>query len=535
MTRFQAVRNTVEAFFDAPPRADNAATAGQAVPTPFKRLFLGLMVALVIYVTVRGVVAAATKPFWYDELITLNLSLLPSMKQTLGALARALDSPAPGFYVVQRNVVGLLQNKQIALRLASIFAFPCTLICVFAYAKKRSGELIAFLCAFLLLSTVLFERYAVEARPYSLVMACFAFALVCYQRVPSPLWTALLGLILALAQTFHYYSVFAMAPFGLAETVFFLRTHKLRWRVWLALVLGALPLAFFWPLLANIRTVFGAHFFQRFALTSLPAIYGALFLTDSAFGAAVVAVSIAGIIGSRLLSRPNTPSPPKISDENAVEGTLLLSFVLLPFIVFFIVRVMHGGFRDAYVLTTVLGIVLALAGALSLARPRVVAVFALFVITSVGIREFIFWRANHSLRLASPAVALGDFVQKSGYGELPVVVSSGMAYTPLAHYASPAFFKQLFYLMDEEKELQYQGTDSFDKDIVILRDYMPLQVRDFSEFTAAHPVFLVYGEEPGDGFNWLPQHLSRVASVRTVAVEPSRKLYLVTMNAEPLR
>jgi len=192
--------------------------------------------------------------------------------------------------------------------------------------------------------------------------------------------------------------------------------------------------------------------------------------------------------------------------------------------------------RDAYVLPAVIGITIAVGCGLSLARPLVVALFALFIFTSVGVRELNFWRANHSLRLASPASAVQEFVQRSGYGDLPVVVSSGMAYTPLAHYASPAFFRQLFYLMDEEKELHYQGTDSFDKNVVLLRDYMPLQVRDFSEFTAAHPVFLLYGEEPGDGFNWLPVHLSHVASsVRSVAVEPSRKLYLVTMKEESLR
>lgn len=535
MSKFEAARNTIEALFEAPPRADSAAGAGQELPATSKRLILGLMVALVLYVIVRGVVAAATRPFWYDELITLSLSSLPSMKQTLAALARALDSPPPGFYVVQRNVVGLLQNKEIALRLASIFAFPCTLICVFVYAKKRCGEAVGFICAVLLLLTILFHRFAAEGRPYSMMIACFAFALVCYQRVPSLFWTALLGLILALAQALHYYSIFAMVPFGLAEAVFFLRTHKLRWQVWLALVLGAVPLAFFWPLLANIRTHYGAHFFERYVFTSIPSTYGAFFLTDSAFGAAVVAVSIAGIVGSRLFPRPNTSSLSKISDADAVEGTLLLSLVLLPFIAFFITRVMHGGMRDAYVMASILGIVLALAGALSMARPRVVAMFALFVITSVGVREFIFWRANHSLHLASPAASVEEFVQNSGYADLPVAVSSGMVYTPLAHYASPTFFKQLFYLMDAEKELQYQGTDSFSLDVVILRDYMPVQVRDFSEFTAAHPVFLVLGEEPGDGNNWLPQHLSRVASVRTVMVEPNRRLSLVTMNSEPSR
>ena len=126
------------------------------------------------------------------------------------------------------------------------------------YAKKRSGEVIAFLCTLFLLLTSLFLKYAVEARSYSLLIACIAFALICYQRVPSTWWTILLGISLAVAQTLHHYAVFAMVPFGLAEAVYFVRAHKFRWQVWLALLAGVMPLLFFWPLLVQRQNVFSA-------------------------------------------------------------------------------------------------------------------------------------------------------------------------------------------------------------------------------------------------------------------------------------
>jgi hypothetical protein len=498
---------------------------------PFAKKFIFLsMGLLVVYVIIRGVFAAATKPFWFDELVTLTLSTLPTMKAAWGALARALDSPPPGFYVIQRSVVGLLQNKQISLRLVSIFAFPCALICVFLYVRKRSGEAIGFICALLLLLTSVFYRYASEGRPYSMVFACFAFALLCYQRVPAPLWTALLALTLALAQSLHYYAIFAMAPFGLAEAVFFLRTRKFRWPVWLALLVGAAPLAIFWPLLANIRTQFGTHFFEDYSFSALPATYGTFFQTDAGFGAAVVAVSITGIVGSRLLRRPKADSSSRINDTDVAEAVLLFAFVLLPIITYSVIRVMHGGMRDAYVLTSILGIVLAFGAALSLARPQVVLLFTLFIVSTIGIREFRFWRSTHSLHFTSPTDVVEEFVQNSGYSNLPVVVSSGMKYTPLAHYASPVFYKRLFYLTDQDKQFQYQGADTFDKNVAILRDYMPLQVEDFTEFTAAHPEFLLYTEEPDDAGTWLPIYLSRRASMRAVAVHPVRRLYLVTIT-----
>lgn len=490
-----------------------------------------LMALLVVYVISRGVVCAATKPFWYDELITLTLSSLPNMRAVWGALARALDGSPAGFYVVQRSALGLLQNKQIALRLPAILAFPCTLFCVFVYLKKRSGDVVAFLCAFLLLSTVLFSRYAVEARPYSLVVACVAFALVCYQRAPSEYWAALLGISLVLAQTLHHYAVFAIVPFGLAEAAFFLRTHKLRLSIWLALACGPVPLLFFRPLLTNLRAYYGAHLFERYSLTSLPSTYGDFFLTDSGSGVGVATLAIAGAIGVRLFARARTASEPQSHDADVAEGILLLAMVALPLIIYSLIKIMHGGMRSTYALGAVIGVCLALGCTLAHARPAVLALFAVFLFSNAGAREFIFWRSNHSLRLAPPTAAVEEFIGKSGYSSLPVVVASGVKYTPYAYYASPTLYKRLYYLTDEEKQLQYQGADTFDKNVVILKDYMPLQIRDYTEFTAEHSEFLVYAEEPDDKGTWLPIYLSReAASMRTVGMEPSRRLYLVTMK-----
>src|ERR1700693_1395608 len=175
---------------------------------PSGRTVYWLLGVLVAYVLVRTIFSAATKPFWFDELITLSLSSLPNMKAVWQGLARALDGTPPGFYLIERPFVGLSADKEIGLRLPSILAFPCTLLCVFVYAKKRTGEVIAFLCTLFLLLTSLFLKYAVEARSYSLLIACIAFALICYQRVPSTWWTILLVISLAGAQTLHHYAVF---------------------------------------------------------------------------------------------------------------------------------------------------------------------------------------------------------------------------------------------------------------------------------------------------------------------------------------
>ena len=510
--------------------------AGYDLRLPSKKFVLGLMVALVIYVIVRCLVGAATRPFLFDEVITQVVSSQPNMRTMLEALSRGIDSQVPLFYLCERVAGSLFHNQHVALRLPSIFAMVCTLICVFVFVRKRAGEFIAFLCALLLLLTGLFHIFAIDARSYSLVIACIAFALVCYQRLPSVFWTAMLGISLALAQSVHYYAVFAMVPFGLAEAVVFLRTRQFRWQVWAALALGVVPLAVFWPLLSNLRTYYGPHGWTHYGLSSIPETYGYFFLTGGAFGAAAAVVSAAGVIGSLRRRRPAT-SPEEENKENELgEGTLVLALLALPFVGFVVTSILHGAMVDRYVLAAAIGVCLATGYALTLARPVVVALFAFFVFSSVGLHELSFWRSTwrHPFTLNSPAPAIEDFVRRAGNADLPVAVPDPVEYLQLAHSASPAFAHKLVFLADEHEAMTYIGTDNLDKNLLVLRSYAPFQVDDYSQFTSSHHEFLLYVEEPVTIFDWLTWHLNHEASLRLMAMEQNRRLYLVRMkNAVP--
>jgi Dolichyl-phosphate-mannose-protein mannosyltransferase len=500
-----------------------------------KKLVSVLLCLLVLYVTLRSVAGAATCGFWFDEIITSSVATQPSMKAVWAALATGVDGQPPGFYVVERAAAGLVGKREIAMRLPSILAFTCTLLCVFAYVRRRSGELVGVVCALMLLSTALFQRYATEARPYALMAACFAFALVCYQRVPSAFWTVALGLSLALAQAFHHYSVFAMAPFGLAELAVLWKARRFRWGVWLAIILGPVPLVFFWPLLARMKAYLGVHFQVHYTYTAIPSTYGEFFLVDSAYGAGLAAICIVAMVGIYLEPRRKSDVAGDSRVAELAERTLLLGLVGLPFIALTAVKIMHGVMRSSYLIALVLGVCLAVGVMLSRARSWALALFVVFLLFDVGLREYRFWQVAHSLRFVAPTAGLEEFLEKAGYGNsrLPLVVASGMVYTPLAYYSSEPLRDRLFYLTDEAKELQLQGSDSFDKDVKLLQKYTPLQIRDYTEFTATHPVFLMYGEDPGYGDSWLAVYLvSGGYSVQAIATNATRRLFLVDMRVK---
>jgi hypothetical protein len=485
---------------------------------------------LAVYAIVHGIVAASKKPFFFDEIITLAIASQANVRNIWNSLVQSVDSHPPLFYLVERLSLAVFHNPQIALRMPSILAFPCIAVCVFVYLRARCSAPVSFLCTLLLLLTSLFSNYAINARGYSMLIACIALALVSYQRIPSPFWSVMLAISLALAEALHYYAIFSMLPFAMAEAFYCLRHRKFRWQIWVALAFGVAPLAFCWHLLASFRSYYGPHIWAHTGLSSIPALYGYFFSVGSPFGFAVALMCAAGVIGARFLPGPESSAGiPNTND--LVEGVLLLGLLFVPFTTLLLTKMLHGILLDRYVLSTILGVVIAMACVMSLARAQIVALFAVFILSSIGVHEMSFWRTAHGAHLYDPAVSVESFVQKANESDLPVVISDGLLYLQLAHYASPEWKKRFVYLLDESKAVQYLGTDSIDKNLVVLQQYMPLETQEFSQFARAHREFLLYTGDPKEGFNWLPEYLLAANSSMTVLEsDPSQKLYLVTMR-----
>lgn len=228
-----------------------------------ERIAAGAILTLIASTGLKNIVAAAYRALWYDELCTVAVSHQQSLKSLWAALLRAKDSSPPLYNLVEHWSSMLLFGKEIAYRLPSIVAFGCTIWCLFVFVRKYQGSACAFLCAMVPFFTPLYSRYAIEARSYSLVVACIAVALVCYQQVSRRSRLAFLGLALASAEAFHYYAFFSFAPFFLAELAWTISEKKVRWGVWLALSAGFLPMLACWPILIDLKRSYGSDFWGK--------------------------------------------------------------------------------------------------------------------------------------------------------------------------------------------------------------------------------------------------------------------------------
>jgi hypothetical protein len=499
--------------------------AGWLPRVPRDGLANGLIAVLVAYATVRSVFAAAWKPLWYDELCTAIVAKLPSVSTIWRALTQAIDGNPPLYYLVERAASRLMSNREIAFRIPSVGGLCMVLVCVFLFVKKRGGPATALGCSVLTLFTILYTTYAAEARPYSLAVACVAVALVCFQRAPSKPWMLLMGFTLALSVALHYYAVFALVPFVLAETSLVLNARRLRAAVWLALVGGFVPFIVFWPLLARLKEVYAAHFWASATVADVFWCYGAMLGIPARVGVAVFGVLVFGLV----VTLPELLSVREGRAEEFSEYVLILGFLCLPLILFAAMRITHGAMLPRYALPTILGVPLAMGFVLRSLDRRAVSLVAILVVMALGAQEASFWQSRGRLSNEGYAPSyVRTFIDSVGYKDLPVVASDGHEYLQIEYYSSPEWNQRFFAVVDPSQALAYSGTDTVDKQLLVLSRFEPLHVFDFRYFSARHPKFLLYS--PGEGrFDWLPALLCREGYlIQILNVEGDHKVYLVS-------
>ena len=486
---------------------------------------------LILYTAVRSVMDAASKPFWFDELATVAVAGQADLASMWKAFDQAADSSTPLFWMTEHFFGSLIPNQEIAYRLPAILGFGCVLWCLFVFVRRRFGSAVALLCATVPILTPLYRPYAIEARGYALVVACVAFALVCYQRASRSLWTLFMALSLVLAGAFHYYAFLAFFPLGLAELTLLLRKKNFRWGVWLAILAGFLPTIAGWRHLMQLKQFYGTHFWGQANLTRALLIYGSLLRTNFSLAIAVGAALSAGALW--LVFAPEVSWAAKIhgADDHSHEPMLAVGFLGLLLVEFLIAEVTHGPLVDRYALAIALGLSLAAAYLVYLLGRRGIVLLAIFLSMALASQEAYSWFYERGPfgKLQLPVQSIATLLRAAGHDDLPVVMSDAQQYMMLAYYTPPQWSKRFVGLADPGAAVVYSGSDSVDRQMLALRCCLALQVHEFPEFAAGQKSFLVYSD--GSEFDWWPQRLSRSGySLRLLAMSGSNKVYLAEQS-----
>src|SRR5665213_3256406 len=185
---------------------------GATLPGRLRSAAMVILVLLVLYAGVAGIYRSSRKALWFDEVFTAVVAHLSSPARIWDALARAADSSPPPFLLIEGASQSLFGDEHVGLRFPALAAFASIPVALFLFIRKRLGDIPALIAAVVPLLTSLFSTYAIEARSYSMVAACVAWAIVVWQDSERPGAALILAFLLGAAVCFHYYAVLVLVP-----------------------------------------------------------------------------------------------------------------------------------------------------------------------------------------------------------------------------------------------------------------------------------------------------------------------------------
>lgn len=501
------------------------------------RTSIAILLLVLSAVGLCSALDAFVKPLCYDEICTVIMCRLPNASQIWNALDNAADTNPPAFYLTTRFARQLIWDDHLGYRLPSILGLLGTVCCVYAILSRRLNHLSALVGATFVLCTPL-AAYASEARPYSLMLFCVSGAIFAWQRIfDSKLYSFFLAITLAAAVSLHYYAILVWPAFILAEISVWLFNRRFRVVVWTALFVGAIPVLVFAKLLFKLRQYYGRNFWAQPSIRELLSAYDWLFNLGGLWSW-VLTAGVTGTVAYWILTKGALGSSSRRTGKNSAltieEGVLILMLLWLPVVGVAAAKMSHGGMSSRYMMPTILGGALAV-GCLTNTIPGALKALLLILmlmnygLSSVSNIKKFFGGSLLQTRVAAGLEVKALFTQHHD-PNLPIVISSGLRYLPMAYYTAADSNRRLYAVTDPRAAVRFAGTDSVDLALLVLRRYFPLNVEDYVGFASKHREFFLVSET-GGGFDWWPERLSHDGHVLTLlSVVGHTQVFKVTLR-----
>jgi len=436
----------------------------------------------------------ATRPFWFDELITYDISRLPTMADVRAALRDGADFNPPLLYIATRASHYVFGDGRVATRLPEMAGFLVMCLCMYKFVARRCPTPYAFV-AFLFPLMTSGYSYAVEARAYGLEFGFLGIALVAWQSASQPgrRLTSLVLFYLALmaALLSHCYAVLLLIPFGIAELTRTVRRRRVDWLMWICFLAFAPVGLVYLPLFAASRQFIVENVMFRPTFLSIPNFYVGLlqYTIWPMAGAALIVGGRASALDDEL---PGIPLH---------EISCLVGLLCIPVFAVLLAMGGTGVYNDRYGLASMVGIGILFSFYLWYRAEGnideggvIAAIFLVSVLLGAGI--------------AGPRA--GSLTQNAGLNlatvrpDLPIVISNPMMFFELDHNEQPGVATRLYFLTDRSSALHYTGTDAFDLGYPLIRKRYLIggKIQDYHDFVRNNKSFLIYGTY-SQPFDWV--------------------------------
>jgi uncharacterized membrane protein len=470
---------------------------------------------------------SAVKPLWSDELFTLYLTGMPTSRDMLAALRQGVDAVPPLFFLLTRPFVSAFGERALSIRLPEMIGFWIGVAVLFGTLQRRLSTLWVSVAVLLLCLGGAFG-YAIEGRPYGLVLGCTGVAVAAWLRISrdgasSPRAVSL-GLALGLATALHYFSVFLIIPLGVGELLRSRRVGGADWRVWAALATPFLALALNVPFMLAAMS-YSKGFWSTGGATSFVMTY------DSFLGPELWWITGAVLLMASLRRLCGTDGERDSQDLPPGEWAMLILLALTPLFAVALAKIATHVYTDRYVVFACVGLAVALAavGASSSRSRRdglVVFVWFLAAFAASPLVQAIVERRG--LSRTTPLSVQYANARQLVTGPLQqkeiVLVGSQALYLELFAQLPPELRQSMVTTVSPALALSYTGTNTADLNLAKIEKIAGLRILDTQQTRGIGTFYLLY--DPGFSFAWVPQWLLDSGAVlRFVGHAGSLQLY----------
>lgn len=442
----------------------NVAALLQRLETAAERFAPGLVPVLVLVFAIWAWFASRGIRLQFDELLEIAAASAPTHDQLLSSLAAGVDFNPPLSHFVIRYSMALLGSTETAARLPAFLGAAALLICLYVFISRELGGSCGVLAMLAILCSPV-RAYAVQARPYGLVLGFSGLILVLYRHAnatkgPKRIFAVLGIAICAAALTAtHYYAVLVIGVLVCAELLRAFQTKRADWL--LLLSCAAPPMVILWLLRDVIRQqqLQLTHYFSRGNLFSFD--HGYDFLAMDPLVYCLALMLVAGALGLLAASGKQPGGArvfmkPRLSDMVLGGGLLLL-----PVIGALATQFITHAYVPRYFLPSAIGFAMCLCYAVKW-FSAVLPAMALLIITpfSLGFAKAVLQEASHP----PEKLPASDILTAA---PAPLLFDTPGTYLQMYH-DYPSVRDRLWVIADPAASLRHRGYDTDDRIMLAL-------------------------------------------------------------------
>ena len=263
---------------------------------PQRRLSAGGVAALGVLAltTILSLLWSHVRLMWNDEFLSLYSDSTATLRDVFDVqLHSPISLDPPTYHLLSHLSIDLLGQTATALRLPALAGFLLLEASLFLLARRLAGDRAALIAMPFPLVTASF-RYAVEGRPYGLLLGLYALSLLCWYvaaanagRQARTLPLVGLAAALALAITSHYFGVLILVPVSVGEFARTVKRRQFDWPLLGALATGAASVALILPFQKALLPYRRHYYTGTVNLHNVSQGYRELFLRYGGFAIAV--------------------------------------------------------------------------------------------------------------------------------------------------------------------------------------------------------------------------------------------------------